>query len=111
MILHITRQSDWEAAQKRGYYETEGLPIEGFIHCSTLFQVLQVANFLFRGQKGLVLLEIDESRVKAEIRYEGETEEKFPHIYGRLNLDAVICVHNFEPRQDGSFRLPAVLLN
>lgn len=59
MIFHITSRTSWDNAQKRGDYRAESLTTEGFIHCSTLAQVLQVANNFYKGQNGLVLLEIE----------------------------------------------------
>ncbi len=65
-----------------------------------------MANSFYRGQRSLVLLCIDFARVKAEIKYEGlESGEQFPHIYGELNLDAVVNVLDFEPDQEGQFTL------
>ena len=111
MILHITKKVDWVAAQAQGAYEAASLTKQGFIHCSRPDQVIGVANFLFRGQPGLVLLCIDPDRVEAEIRYENlEGGEKlFPHIYGSLNLDAVVDVVVFLPRPEGDFALPTEL--
>ena len=58
---------------------------------------------------GLVLLEIDTRRVGAEIRYENceGGQEDFPHIYGALELGAVVRVAAFEPGEDGSFAMPS----
>ncbi len=109
IILHITRRADWEKAAGTGGYEAESLARSGFIHCSKPEQVVRVADGIFRGQKGLVLLVIDTERVKAEIRHEnleGGTQ-LFPHIYGLLNLDAVVDVVDFVPGADGCFALPA----
>jgi uncharacterized protein (DUF952 family) len=82
-------------------------PVEGFIHCSTREQVIQVANIRFRGQSGLVLLFIDTEKVAAEIIYENLEggQQLFPHIYGELNTDAVMQVAEFEPDADGYFTL------
>ena len=83
-------------------------PLEGFIHCSTRDQVIQVANARFRGQSGLVLLLIDSDKVTAEIideNLEGGPQ-LFPHIYGELNTDAVAQVAEFAPDADGFFTLP-----
>ena len=90
-------------------YRSETFPIEGFIHCSTLEQVIQVANIRFRGQKGLVLLAIDSDLVTADIRYENLEGgvQMFPHIYGELNIDAVVRVLEFEPGADGYLSLPS----
>ncbi len=110
MILHITTRSEWEAARVLGDYRLDTLDSEGFIHCSTPQQVLGPANALFHGQKDLVLLVIDPARLAAELVYEDcyEAGESFPHIYGPLNLDAVVSVVPFPPLPDGSFALPAL---
>ncbi|HWS86252.1 MAG TPA: DUF952 domain-containing protein [Pyrinomonadaceae bacterium] len=108
-IFHITGRGEWERARREGVYRTPSLESEGFIHCSRSDQVLRVADSLFRGRTGLVLLEIDAGRVKAEIRYENceGGQEEFPHIYGALNLDSVVRVLEFEPGEDGSFGMPS----
>jgi len=107
-ILHITRQADWEQAQTQGSYRADTLASQGFIHCSRPEQVIPVANHLFRGQTDLVLLVIDRDKVRAPIRDENLEggESLYPHIYGSLNLDAVVDVLDFPPRADGSFMLP-----
>jgi mutator protein MutT len=107
-ILHITKRESWSKAQTEGIYRADTLVAEGFIHCSRPDQALKVANSLFLGQKGLVLLYIDEDRVAAEVRYENLEggDDLFPHIYGPLNLDAIIGVASFEPDADGGFELP-----
>jgi uncharacterized protein (DUF952 family) len=104
-IWHITKREQWEQSQIAQVYFSESLESEGFIHCSTSEQVLQVANFLFRGQQGLVLLGIDSSKVQAEIRHEEVAGTAFPHIYGALNTDAVVEVLEFQPGVDGLFKL------
>ena len=108
MIFHITKREAWDSAKALGTYRTEMFPIEGFIHCSTPNQVIQVANVRFRGQTGLVLLSIDANKVTPEIRYENLEggQQLFPHIYGELNIDAVVHVTKFEPAADGYFTLP-----
>ena len=64
-----------------------------------------MADAFFRGRADLVLLAIDPAKIGPEIRYEGEAD-KFPHVYGPLNLDAVERVLPFEPGPDGRFALP-----
>lgn len=101
----------WFEAQQRCDYQTDSLDSEGFIHCSTPEQVVGTANFLFRGQRGLVLLVINSDRVTAPIRYEDAGNgQLFPHVFGSLNLDAVVGVQEFEPSADGSFTTPLVLI-
>ena len=52
---------------------------------------------------------IEVSRLRARVVYEpgshGE-DELFPHLYGQLNLDAVIDVVDFPCNPDGTFALP-----
>lgn len=108
-IFHITRRQEWDQAEEEGLYRPETFPTEGFIHCSTSEQVIQVANTRFRGQKGLVLLCVDTEKVGVEIRYENLEGgvQMFPHIYGELNIDAVVRVLEFQPGVDGYFSLPS----
>lgn len=105
IILHITRREEWEKAKVSGFYRGDTLDSEGFIHCSTRTQVIKVANFRFRNQGDLVVLCIDSQKVEAEIRYEG-VEDLFPHVYGALNVDAVLKAVEFVCGEDGFFELP-----
>lgn len=107
-IYHIAAAEDWDAARADGVYAADSLSAEGFIHLSTRDQVLWVAGRFYRGRAGLVLLAVDPARLAAELRYEeSEPGQRFPHLYGPLNLDAVVAAHPFPPEADGSFRLPA----
>jgi uncharacterized protein (DUF952 family) len=97
-------------AVARGSYAPTSLRDEGFVHCSTLAQVIDTANRYYREQCDLVVLHIDESRLNAELKYEpptmnhGESAgELFPHLYGELNVDAVVRVVELPCEVDGSF--------
>jgi uncharacterized protein (DUF952 family) len=102
-IYHIADLQFWnQAHQTEQAYMPESLEKEGFIHASTAQQLAFVRQAsLFATDKAWVVLTIDPLKVNAEIKYEpgralpGVYEEKtqnalFPHIYGPLNLDAVI---------------------
>lgn len=115
MILHITNYKDWEAGITAGEYTAASLQSEGFIHCSTIKQAVDTANIFFKGQQGLVLLCIDESKLTAECKYEAPSGggkhdpavgNLFPHVYGSINISAVIKVVNFPAGPDGLFSLP-----
>jgi uncharacterized protein (DUF952 family) len=108
IIFHITKRNQWEEAKASGVYRTGNLANQGFIHCSTGEQIISVANGLFHGQSDLVLLSIETEKVRSRIQYEnleGGTN-LFPHIYGPLNVDAVVTTVDFKPQPDGSFKLP-----
>lgn len=126
LILHLASNDAWLAAVgpagvwrgKQGAYHADSLSTQGFIHCSKPSQIVDVANAFYRGQGGLVLLVIDPSRLGAELKWEPPAEPEpsharngdlFPHVYGPINLDAVIQVVAFEPGADGFFNMPKEL--
>ena len=105
MIFHITSAATWATAQAGGAFTADSLVSEGFIHCSEADQYCWVANQRFRGRQDLVLLHIDETRLQARVERENLEggERLFPHIYGALNLDAVVQVTPFTPTASGEF--------
>lgn len=109
MILHICSKKDWEKAKENGVYRTESLSSQGFIHCSTSEQIIEVADYVFKGQSDLILLLIDENKVESEIKYEDAGNGKlYPHIYGPLSLEAVLDTRDFPTDTEGNFKLPSL---
>lgn len=107
MILHICKKSAWNQAQNAGEYRGDTLESEGFIHCSTSEQVVEVADSLFKGVQDLLLLLIDENKVVSAIKFEDSGNGNlYPHIYGPLNLDAITKTVDFHPDLNGDFSLP-----
>ena len=110
MICHITTRQAWETAVTEREYNREKSPgyippslsLEGFIHCSYPEQLIDTARRYFRGQSGLVVLWIDPARLTAELRVEETATHSgsFPHIYGSLNLEAVVKVTEYNPDQE-----------
>ena len=95
-ILHLAHAATWAEAQRLGSYAPPSLEREGFIHLCTEAQLSGVVERFYRTQRDMILLTIDPNRLQAELRYEeGEPGEAFPHLYGPLNLDAVIAVQPF----------------
>lgn len=92
MIYHVTTKENWEKAVAAGFYEAPSLHTEGFIHNSTAAQVQGVLERYYAGQSKLVLLHIAETKLIAELKYElaPSVNEMFPHIFGVINLDAII---------------------
>jgi uncharacterized protein (DUF952 family) len=115
MIYHITRREDWDTTQNNGEYRADSLATQGFIHFSLKYQIVRVADTIYRGQPDLVLLCVDENQLDADMRFEPPdptipahhyTGELFPHLYGALNLDSVTAVIEFSPDETGRFDLP-----
>jgi uncharacterized protein (DUF952 family) len=105
-IFHITQRSKWSTAKNLGSYRGDTLAAEGFIHCSTIGQVVGSANRFFAGQQDLVILVINEDLIQPTVQYEGEPDNLFPHIYGELNVGAVVKAIDYEAGADGIFVLP-----
>ncbi len=114
-IFHITTRQDWESAVKKGAYLNSSLDTEGFVHCSQLSQIVNIANLFYQGQSGLILLVIDPVRLKPELKLEkpagmeDDFKDLFPHIYGPVNIDAVEKTVDFPCDENGSFSLPPEL--
>ena len=116
MIFHITSRIAWNEAQQSGDYRAESLTTEGFIHCSTISQVLPVAENFYKSQSRLVLLVIEPVLLSSPLKWEAPSGgnpppgvpkgDPFPHIYDSINLDAVIKVVDLEKNEDNEFILP-----
>jgi uncharacterized protein (DUF952 family) len=96
VIYHVVTAVNWQKALQQGFYEADSLQVEGFIHTSKAAQVHAVLERYYKGQNDLLLLHIDELKLTAPLKYElaPSVNEEFPHIYGRLNIEAVIKVEN-----------------
>jgi uncharacterized protein (DUF952 family) len=112
-ILHLAFPDQWEAAKEAGAYRIstrrksldDGAP---FIHASRPEQVSMVANLVYAdATEPLCLLVIDTERLVSAVCDEDVDGQTFPHIYGPLNLDAVVDVRRYERGADG--RWPTVL--
>lgn len=91
-IYHITTKSHWMKALENGNYRSDTLDTEGFTHCSTEEQVAGVLNRYYQGHTDLVKLKIERNRITVPVLFElaPSVNQEFPHIYGPLNLDAVV---------------------
>ena len=94
MIYHVVTTQNWQKALQQGFYEAASLATEGFIHASKAEQVAGVLERYYKNQVNLLLLHIDETKLTAALKFElaPSVNEEFPHIFGRLNLDAVIKI-------------------
>ena len=94
IIYHLAFRADWEAGLADGEYRAPSLAEEGFIHASRdREQMLRVVERLFSGRIDLLALEVDTERLSegAPVIWEAaRSGEIYPHIYGPINLDAVV---------------------
>ncbi|MEV6286801.1 DUF952 domain-containing protein [Kribbella sp. NPDC051770] len=109
-ILHIAFGDEWAAAKAAGAYRmsTRGVSLDDdgvtFIHASRPEQVGSTANRFYADvEEPLRLLVIDTERLVSALCDEDldGSGTTFPHIYGPLNLDAVVDVQTYERGADG----------
>jgi uncharacterized protein (DUF952 family) len=98
MIYHVTEKESWALAQANGAFTAPSLFTEGFIHTSQQQQVAGVLQRYYQGKTDLLLLHIDETKLTAELKYElaPSINENFPHVYGSINLDAVVKIEEIK---------------
>lgn len=108
IIYHFTKKSAWNDGKSVGAYQSPSLDTEGFIHCSTIDQVLKSANKHAANQQLMVLLKIDTDKLTNKLVFENTSggTEPYPHIYGTLNPEAVIKEYDFICKEETGYELP-----
>ena len=115
-LWHLALAQEWAGAHLGDGYRTSTLgrtlAEEGYTHCAHGHQVAGVAaRFYADVTESLVLLEIDPTELTSDVVEEVPPggPEPFPHVYGPIDVAAVVAVHPLDRHGDGSFVLPAVL--
>jgi uncharacterized protein (DUF952 family) len=68
--------------------------------------MLRVAERLYAGRTGLMALEVDVEKLESPLKVEpSRSGELYPHIYGKLNLEAVVAERQLVLGADGKHRL------
>jgi len=108
IIYHITTKKVFDKFKKTKFYKSVTFDTEGFIHCSPADKVRASALKFFSKEKEILLLCIDQNKVINEIIWEdsGNDNFLFPHIYGKLNIEAVIEIIEIISDEDGLFIFP-----
>ncbi|WP_195176490.1 DUF952 domain-containing protein [Mesorhizobium sp. INR15] len=110
IIYKIAPEALWREAETSGSFT--GAPIDvadGFIHFSTAAQAPETAARHFTGQNGLLLIAIDAQRLGTALKYEvSRGGALFPHLYGPLDLKAVLWVRPLPIGSDGTHQFPAL---
>jgi uncharacterized protein (DUF952 family) len=107
-IYKICPASAWREAERQGVFRGSPVDIsDGFIHFSTAAQVEETAQKHFFGQAGLFLIAVDADRLGDALRWErSRNDELFPHLYGELDLGAVMSVFSMPARSNGTHDMP-----
>lgn len=115
IIYHLAPAERWHSWPAGQPYLPAEFAADGFVHCTAGDDVmLKVANAFYRAAPGeFVLLEIDPARLSAPLRWEPPADPApnagpplaplFPHIYGAINLGAVMAVRPARRAPNGTF--------
>jgi len=107
ILYKILPAADWRAAREFVPWSDDDRR-DGFMHLSTAAQVLETARRHFSGQRGLVALEIDGTKLGSALRFEeSRAGALFPHYYGELARSAVIGARALVENDDGGFAFAA----
>ena len=111
-IYKICPASAWREAERQGVYRGSADDArDGFIHFSTPAQVAETLRKYFHGQTGLFLIAVDADALGDALRWERSRHDQlFPHLYGTLDLGAVLGVQTLHARPDGSHEIPELAL-
>jgi uncharacterized protein (DUF952 family) len=92
-IYHIVLPEAWESAKGRPSYAADSLESEGFIHCSFESQLEGVVSRYYSKAERIFVLKLDTEKLRSRLVKEESTNgEIYPHLYGRLNMDAIVDV-------------------
>ncbi|MBV9950302.1 MAG: DUF952 domain-containing protein [Acidimicrobiia bacterium] len=101
---HLVPAAVWEEQRTQALYRPEAFAADGFVHCTDgLDQLLVPANTYYRDDpRPYLALEIDLDAIAAPARYDDEAE-RYPHVYGPIDVAAVRTIFAAERAGDGTF--------
>ena len=107
-LYKVLAEAAYEAAKGEGRFLGNGDDLrDGFIHMSSGHQVAGTLAKHYPGQEDLLLLAVDPVRLGPGLRWEPSRDgERFPHLYGPLDLSAIVAVHRLELDDDNRHILP-----
>jgi uncharacterized protein (DUF952 family) len=100
---HLVPANLWNESPPGEPFRAASLASEGFVHLTHgLADLVEVANAFYRDEAGPhVVLAVDLSRLTSPWRYDGD--ERFPHVYGPLDLNAITSVRPILRAADGTY--------
>lgn len=115
-LFHLALAGEWEAALAGPGYRTStrGRTVdeEGYTHCCHPWQVAGVAERYYRDvEEPLLLLEVDPALLTSPVVEEVPAggREAYPHVYGPIDVVAVVAAHDVGRAGDGALVLPTVV--
>jgi uncharacterized protein (DUF952 family) len=104
-IYVLISGADYETAVATGKFASASLATDHFIHASPFNQLNRVANKYYKELANVRLMVTALSKVGPVVKWEPATGGLYPHIYGELNMDAVLKAFPIAPNASGVFDL------
>ncbi|MBI9102423.1 MAG: DUF952 domain-containing protein [Spirochaetales bacterium] len=104
IIYHLIPESDLRNMTQAEYFIPSGFEKDGFIHCTAEPEVARVVAHSYYSEldERLYILRLNLSALESEVKFEAPSQngdtgkehlkmtDAFPHIYGPMNISAVI---------------------
>jgi uncharacterized protein (DUF952 family) len=109
-VYKICPAALWRVAEREGRFRgSEVDRRDGFIHFSSAEQAAETAAKHFAGERDLVLLRVDVTKLGDKLKWEpSRGGALFPHLYGDLDPAAVTQVDPLPLGPDGRHQFPAL---
>ena len=106
-IYHLAPADRWLHWPDSSPYLPAEYAADGFVHCTAgAARMIEVANRFYHDRAdAFVVLVLELERLSAPIRWEQPPDDitLFPHLYGPIDRDAVVAVHQVRRAADGTF--------
>ena len=104
-IYLLSSEQEYDNAIKQGALIRESIQSEGFIHASPKNQLTRIANKFYTKTIKPLILRVDKDKIAANVKWEPATGGLYPHIYGPLNVDAIVDVKKISLNNNGEYDL------
>jgi uncharacterized protein (DUF952 family) len=103
VAYHLIPAASWEAADPTRPLHVGSLETDGFVHLThRMTDLVDVANSLYRDDPGpRLVLTVRLASLTSPWRIDGD--ERFPHVYGPLDREAITEVRAISRLADGTF--------
>jgi uncharacterized protein (DUF952 family) len=110
IIYKIFLQIEWNEMLANRYFSgSVDDKRDGFIHLSTSIQLAETLSKHFRDKDSIVVAEVDAEKNSELLKYElSRGGNKFPHLYGNLELSSIINYWTLSPDDKGAYDLSII---
>jgi uncharacterized protein (DUF952 family) len=108
IVYKIVSNEEWRRAEATGSFAGAAIDLaDGYIHLSDADQVRRTAALHFAGSSGLLLVGVNTDKLGEALVWErSRGGALFPHLYGPLDMAAVVSVEQLPLGTDGMHIFP-----